>query len=48
MEMYRFTFRLPGGGTLRHLVQARRKGEAWRMARKAAEALGARITDCEE
>ena len=47
MEIFRFTFRLPGGGVLRHLIQARRKGEAWRMAREAAESLGARILECE-
>lgn len=47
MEMFRFTFRLPSGGKLRHLVQARSKGEAWRMAREAAEALMARVVECE-
>ena len=40
MDIFQITFRLPGGDTIRHLIQARRRGEAMRLAWEAAEALG--------
>lgn len=48
MDIFRITFRLRGGKFLRHLIQARRRGEAMAQARIAAEALGgARIVSVE-
>jgi hypothetical protein len=40
MEMFKAIFRLRCGAEIQHLIQARKRGEAWRAAMIAAEALG--------
>jgi hypothetical protein len=40
MEMFKAIFRLRCGAEIQHLIQARKRGEAWRAAMISAEALG--------